>query len=144
MSRFPRIPEAELAFEYSRSSGPGGQNVNRVETRATLLFDIARSRSLDAEQKIRLGWRLATRINRDGILRVSSQRHRTREANRRAALERFAELLEQALARARPRVKTALSAGVKRRRLDQKRRRGETKRARGAGRKRTSLDRDDV
>lgn len=123
----PRIPEAELDFEYSRSSGPGGQNVNRVETRVTLRFDVAASAALTAEQKGRLGERLATRINKDGVLWVSSQRHRTREANRRAALLRFGELVRGALAPKRTRIKTRSTRAAKERRLDEKRRRKLTK-----------------
>ncbi len=83
------IAEDELRFTYSRSSGPGGQNVNRVETRVTLLFDVLGSPSLSEGHKRRIASLLATRINKEGILRVVSQRHRTREANRRAARERF-------------------------------------------------------
>jgi ribosome-associated protein len=125
------IDEAELRFVYSRSSGPGGQHVNRVETRVTLLFDLAGSPSLSVEQKRRVRRRLATRINREGILRVVSQRHRTREANRRAAIARFEELLGEALRPPRPRRKTGVPAAAKRRRVEAKRRRGEVKRSRG-------------
>jgi len=126
----PRIGQGELQFAYSRSSGPGGQNVNRVETRVTLLFDVDASPSLTDSQKVRIRTRLATRINKDGVLRVVSQRFRTREANRRAAVERFEELLAEALKRERPRRKTRISRAVKRRRIDSKRRRGEIKRSR--------------
>jgi ribosome-associated protein len=127
----PSIGADELRFAYSRSSGPGGQYVNRVETRVTLLFDVAESPSLTDEQKRRVRRRLATRINKAGILRVVSQRHRTREANRRAAIERFEELLAEALRSPRPRRKTRVPAGAKRRRVESKRRRGEVKRSRG-------------
>src|SRR5262245_23694844 len=88
---------APVRFEYSRSSGPGGQHVNKVETRVTLLFDLVATTDLTAEQKARVRERLAARINREGLLRVVSQRHRSREQNRQAALERFAELIEAAL-----------------------------------------------
>ena len=125
-----RIAEEELDFTYSRSSGPGGQNVNRVETRVTLLFDVHGSECLSESQKHRIAGRLATRINREGILRVVSQRHRTREANRRAAVERFEELLTEALKRQRPRRKTRVPRAAKRRRLEGKRRRGELKQLR--------------
>jgi ribosome-associated protein len=124
------IDSDELRFTYSRSSGPGGQNVNRVETRVTLYFDVPASRSLDEAQKRRILNRLSTRVNKEGVLRVVSQRHRTREANRRAAIERFHELLEQALARRRLRKKTTVSKAAKRRRLEEKRRRGDIKRTR--------------
>ncbi len=124
------IAEDELRFTYSRSSGPGGQNVNRVETRVTLLFDVLGSPSLTEWQKGRIAGRLATRINKEGILRVVSQRHRTREANRRAARERFEELLTGALRTVRSRRKTRVPRGARRRRLEGKRRRGELKRLR--------------
>jgi ribosome-associated protein len=127
----PAIGEDELRFTYSRASGPGGQHVNRVETRVTLLFDVADSPSLTDEQKRRVRRRLATRINKEGVLRVVSQRHRTREANRRAAIERFEELLAEALRSPRPRRKTRVPEGAKRRRIESKRRRGDVKRLRG-------------
>jgi len=126
----PEIAQGELQFAYSRSSGPGGQNVNRVETRVTLLFDVDASPGLTDSQKRRIHERLATRINKNGVLRVVSQRFRTREANRRAAVERFEELLAEALRRERPRRKTRVPRAVKRRRIDSKRRRGEIKRSR--------------
>ncbi len=125
------IVEHELQFRYSRSSGPGGQNVNRVETRVTVLFEVHDSANLADEEKRRIAIRLRTRINKDGILRVVSQRHRTREANRRAATERFEELLTAALERQRPRRKTRTPKAARRRRVDGKRRRGELKRLRG-------------
>ena len=76
------LPERELSYRSSRSSGPGGQNVNKVETRVTLLFDISGSAVLDETQKELVRQRLATRINKKGVLRVVSQRHRTQNANR--------------------------------------------------------------
>jgi ribosome-associated protein len=124
------IDPAELQFAYARSSGPGGQHVNRVETRVTLLFDVESSPSLTENQKRRILTRLAGRINREGVLRVVSQRHRTREANRRAALERFAELITEALKVQRPRRKTRVPKGAKKRRLESKRRRSDLKRQR--------------
>jgi len=126
----PRIPVDELRFTYSRSGGPGGQHVNRVETRVTLLFDVDGSGRLSDEQKRRVRRRLATRINKEGEMRVVSQRHRTREANRRAAIERFDELLEEALRPRTPRRKTRVPAADRRRRLEAKRRRGDLKRQR--------------
>jgi ribosome-associated protein len=100
------IPEGELSFAASRSGGPGGQNVNKVATRITLAFDVAGSPSLTDEQKALILTRLATRISKEGVLRVVSQRHRTQGGNRRAALERFIELLRGALAEEAPRVPT--------------------------------------
>ena len=125
-----QIDPGELVFTYARSSGPGGQNVNRVQTRAMLQFDVTASPSLSDYQKRRIFMRLAGRINKEGVLRVISQRHRTQEANRRAAIERFHELIEEALHVQRPRRKTRVSRGAKRRRMDSKRRRGDLKRTR--------------
>ncbi len=126
------IPEAEVRFATSRSSGPGGQNVNKVESRVTLLFDLAGSPSLDAAQKERLRERLASRIAKDGVLRVVAQKHRTQGANREEAVARFAALLRAALAEEAPRRPTRPSAAAKRRRAADKRRRAELKRARRA------------
>src|SRR5689334_3487744 len=97
------IPDEELSFATARSGGPGGQNVNKLETKVILRFDLASSPSLTDEQKARLGERLATRITKDGILQVASQRHRTQAANREAAVERFAELLAEGLREEAPR-----------------------------------------
>ena len=124
------IPEEELSFATSRSGGPGGQNVNKLETRVTLRFDLDGSPSLSEEQKARLRERLATRITRAGVLHVTAQKHRTQAANREAVLQRFSELLRDGLRRDAPRKKTRVPAGVKKRRLEEKRRRSERKRQR--------------
>ena len=121
------IPEGELTFSASRSGGPGGQNVNKVATRVTLAFDLMRSASLTNDQKARIRERLSTRVSRDGVLRVVSQRHRTQAANRRAAVERFIELLRAALAEETPRLPTRASRAAKARRLAEKKRRGRLK-----------------
>ncbi|MCK4549190.1 MAG: aminoacyl-tRNA hydrolase [Candidatus Krumholzibacteria bacterium] len=121
------IPESEISFTFSRSSGPGGQNVNKLNTRATLRFDVARSPSLSDAQRDRILEKLPTRISREGILRVVSQKHRTQKMNRDAATERFAELLRDALVRRRPRKKRGIPAGVRRKRLEDKRRRSRLK-----------------
>jgi ribosome-associated protein len=126
------IPDEEVTFATSRSGGPGGQNVNKLETRVTLRFDLAGSAVLSEEQKVRLRERLATRITRDGVLQVSSQKHRSQGANREAAVERFAELLRENLREEPPRKKTRPSRAAKARRLDEKRRQSRRKRERSA------------
>lgn len=125
------LPERELAYRSSRSSGPGGQNVNKVETRVTLLFDVADSAALDERQKQIILGKLATRINKEGVMRVVSQKHRTQKANREAARVKLAELLAAALKPRRKRRKTRTPKAAKRRRLEEKKRRGEIKRGRG-------------
>ncbi len=124
------IPESELTFVTSRSSGPGGQNVNKVDTRVTLLFDVGASASLTDEQRRRVFERLAGRINREGILRVVSQRHRTQSANREAVVSRFAGLLRDTLMEERERIPVTVPAGANERRLAEKRHRKRIKRER--------------
>jgi ribosome-associated protein len=126
------IPDQELGFAASRSGGPGGQNVNKVSSKVTLTFDVAHSPSLSEAQRRRILERLATRITKDGVLQVTSQRHRTQGANREAAMERFVELLRWALAEEAPRVPTRVPRQARERRLDEKKRHSRTKRERTA------------
>jgi len=128
------IPTEEFSFTFARSSGPGGQNVNKVNTRVTLHFDVAATPSLTARQKAVIRSKLATRVSRDGVLRVVASRHRTQKANRRATIERFQELLAEALRAPKPRKKTKVPAAVKRKRLEDKARRARTKELRRAPR----------
>ena len=121
------IPDEEVTFVTSRSSGPGGQHVNKVETRVTLRFDLARSAVLTETQKARVREKLPTRINRSGVLWVTAQSQRTQVGNRRLATERFVDLLRQALHEAEPRRPSRVPPGVHRRRLEEKRRVGRTK-----------------
>jgi ribosome-associated protein len=125
------IPEGELRFTASRSAGPGGQHVNKVSSRITLHFDLDACDHLDEPQKERIHQQLHTRINKNGILRVSSQRHRSQAANRVAATERFADLLRQALWEDKERRPTRIPRKVNRRRLEEKRKRAQQKRSRG-------------
>jgi len=127
------IPEEELSFTASLSSGPGGQNVNKLNTRVTLRFDLANSPSLSPEDKALIAIRLGTRIAKDGILRVVSQSTRSQHANRELAVERFAELLKSALKRAPVRKETRVSKAAKERRLEEKKRRSSVKRQRSKG-----------
>src|SRR5262249_25957199 len=114
----------------SRSGGPGGQNVNKVSSRVTLSFDIARSTALSDEQKSAIRRALGKRINKEGILQVVSQRTRSQDMNRTDALERFRDLLQRALTPKRLRIKTRVPAGAHQNRLDKKKKRTAIKQAR--------------
>ena len=124
------IPESELVFKASRSSGPGGQNVNKLNTRVTVLFDVAGSPSLSEEQRRRVLEELSTRIDRQGILHVVSQKHRSQEANRQAALKRLQELVHHALQPRPLRKKTKVPARARECRLRDKRQRAALKQER--------------
>jgi ribosome-associated protein len=126
----PSIPEEEIVFTHSRSGGPGGQNVNKVNTRVILWFDVRNSPSLNDEQRNIISRRLANRINKDGILYISSQGSRSQAANRRDAVERFRDLIGQALKKTPSRKKTRVSRTARERRVLAKRHRGEIKRVR--------------
>ena len=128
-----RIPEEHLSFTFTRSGGPGGQNVNKVSTRVTLRFDLAGSGELSEHEKRTLLTRLAGRVTKDGHLRVVSMRHRTQLANRRAATERFYELLAGALAQSKPRKRTRMPRAARERRLRDKAHRSLRKQERSGG-----------
>ena len=106
------ISLSELAFTSSRSSKPGGQHVNKVASRITLNFDVANSPSLSDEQRREITSKLQTRINKEGVLRVVSQKYRSQKANKEAAIERFIKLLRMALSKTRLRIKTKTPAAV--------------------------------
>ncbi len=125
-----QIRESELSFSASRSSGPGGQNVNKVSSRVTLRFDLEGSPSLTDEQKRRLRRRLSSRLTKEGVLQLDSQRHRSQSANREDAVARFQELLRKALAPRRRRIATSVPRSSRRRRLQRKKRRGAIKQLR--------------
>jgi ribosome-associated protein len=124
------IPESELVFKASRSSGPGGQNVNKLNTRVTVLFNVAGSPSLSAEQKQQVRSRLAGRIDKEGVLHVVSQKHRSQEANRRAAVERLQQLVQETLRPVPVRRKTKVPVAARERRLREKKQRSDRKRRR--------------
>jgi ribosome-associated protein len=117
------IPDDELTFTASRSSGPGGQYVNKVNTRMTLWFDLARSPSLTEEQKFRIQNHLSTRISKTGMLRVVAQGSRSQMANKELATLRFVELIKEALQENPPRKKTRIPAGARQKRIDEKKHR---------------------
>jgi ribosome-associated protein len=124
------IDERELDFDFIRSSGPGGQNVNKVSTAVRLRFDVLGSASLPAEVRARLVRLAGKRLGEDGVLAIHARNHRTQDANRREAIERLVELVQRACEQPRPRRPTRPTAASRKRRLEAKRRRGETKHGR--------------
>jgi len=117
------IAEDELTFKFSRSGGPGGQNVNKVNTKVTVFFDVAGCESFSDYHKKKVLTKLAGRADKEGVVKVTSQRHRTQKANRTAAVERLVELLQDALKRTPVRRKTKVPYGEKRKRLEDKKKR---------------------
>ena len=124
------LPAQSLRASTSRSGGPGGQNVNKVETRVTIETDVD-ALPLTDEQKTRVREDLHGRISRAGVLRVTSQSERTQAANRDRALTRMEQLLRDVLEEKTPRTKTRVPRREKAKRIEDKKRRGEKKRLRG-------------
>lgn len=124
------IPRAELGFSFSRSGGPGGQNVNKVSSRVTLTFDVASSSSLGEEDKARILRSLRSRIDASGVLRIDVQESRSQWRNREEAVERFSALLQRALAHRKKRVPTKVSKMARENRLLRKKRHSSKKQGR--------------
>ncbi len=124
------IPDSEITFEFARSSGPGGQNVNTVETKVTVRFTPRGSSALTVQQVIRIEERLASRLTKNGELLVSSEQTRHREQNREDALQRLARILLDALKIQKKRRPTRPTRASKERRIEGKKRRAGTKRNR--------------
>lgn len=125
-----QIPSGELEFTSSRSRGPGGQHVNKVSSRVTLRFNVRNSPSLTNAQKKRIFASLQTRVNKEGVLQLHSQKYRSQSANRDEVIERMRILLEAALKPRRRRVPTRISKRIKEKRLDEKKHRGQLKASR--------------
>ncbi|MEV8365248.1 alternative ribosome rescue aminoacyl-tRNA hydrolase ArfB [Streptomyces niveus] len=124
------LPEAELMWRFSRSSGPGGQHVNTTDSQVELRFDLGRTEALPEVWKERALERLASRLV-GGVVTVRSSEHRSQWRNRETALVRMASLLAEATAPPpRPRRATKIPRGINERRLRQKKQRAETKRGR--------------
>lgn len=130
------IPLSELEFRFSRSGGPGGQRVNRRETRVELLFDVQHSPSLDETQRSRLRQRLAGYIDSEGILRIVATTYRSQLRNREEALQRFVQLLRRGLHAPKRRLPTQPSSQSIQQRIERKRRRSQIK----TQRKRVQVD----
>jgi ribosome-associated protein len=127
---FQRNLDDELIFTTSRSSGPGGQNVNKVSTKVELRFNILKSLSLSESEKIIITAKLKKKINRAGDLIIVSQSERTQLRNKKKVIEKFYNLLSKALFIKPIRIKTKPTAGSKEKRLEVKKRRSVIKRSR--------------
>jgi ribosome-associated protein len=128
-----RVPAAELGVSTARSGGPGGQHVNKTESKVVLRWSVAGSRALAEHDRAWLLSRLASRLTSDGELVLDADGERSQSANLDAVLRRFAQLVREALIRPKTRRATRPTRASKTRRLDGKRRRGDLKRDRRAG-----------
>ena len=126
------IPDEEFEWKFIRSSGPGGQNVNKVASAVQLRFLLPRNVSLPVAARNRLRRLAGQRLIDDGSILISARSERSQEQNRRDALERLAELIRAALIEPKIRKKTRPTKASKERRIESKKRRGTTKQGRGA------------
>ena len=132
------IPRSELRFAFTRSQGPGGQNVNKLSTRVELFFDVRASAGLNDTQIERILSALNSRIDAEGILRISAQESRSQWQNRLNVVERFVGLMSRALRTRRKRIATTKSVGAKQKAQAKKKLHSEKKRGR------RKVDRDEA
>jgi ribosome-associated protein len=125
------ILEKDIQWIFVQSSGPGGQNINKVSTAVQLRFDVAHSASLSEDIRKRLVTLAGRRLTLDGVLIINAKRYRTQEKNRQDALDRLFDLLEKAKEKPKTRRKTKPTFASQRKRLARKRRRSEIKQLRG-------------
>jgi ribosome-associated protein len=126
-----QIDESEIEERFVQSSGPGGQNVNKVATAVQLRFDVAASPSLSQALKAKIATLAGRRMTADGVLILDARRFRTQERNRADARDRLAELIRRAATPVAKRIPTRPTLASKTRRLEGKKRRSATKRGRG-------------
>lgn len=124
------LPDGELSLSFVRSSGPGGQNVNKVATAAQLRFDLVGSTALSGAVKERLRGLSGRRLTGEGVLLIVARNHRTQEGNRREAEGRLADLIRRALIAPKARTATQPTRAARERRLEYKTRVQRTKRLR--------------
>lgn len=124
------IPDDEIIYEFMRSSGPGGQNVNKVESAVRLKFDLKSNKSLPVDVKTRLFNIAGNRITKAGVLTIVARRSRRQDKNRKDALKRLRELIEQAAKKPKPFKKTAVPLRSKLDRLNSKKHRSQQKQLR--------------
>ncbi|MGB9329180.1 MAG: alternative ribosome rescue aminoacyl-tRNA hydrolase ArfB [Steroidobacteraceae bacterium] len=125
------IPDSDVTLSFVRSSGPGGQNVNKVASAVQLRFDLQRSTALAPEVKARLRALSGRRLTSEGAILIIARNHRTQESNRREAEARLTDLIKRALVPPKPRKPTKPTRAARERRLEQKTQRRRTKRLRG-------------
>jgi len=125
------IINSELNFKAVRSSGAGGQNVNKVSSKMVLIFDVATSQGLDEEEKVLLQTKLKTKISQENLLILTCDEDRSQLKNKRIIIKRFFEILEKALVKPKVRKATKITKGANERRIQEKKKSSEIK----AGRK---------
>ncbi|TAN34251.1 aminoacyl-tRNA hydrolase [Patescibacteria group bacterium] len=130
-NNIPLIPENEISFEFARAGGPGGQNVNKVNTKANLRWPVGGSLVFSQEQKALIRQRLKNRLNKKDEIILSCDSQRTQSQNKELAIELLRALVAGALTEKKPRRKTKPTRAAKKRRMEEKTMRKEIKKARG-------------